>query len=114
LPNHPIDNNLSSSNYSVVVADGNSDCDKKSTNNKNKENFEGNNNGDIISGNGNGNGNSITVTVEDTGIGINPHIKEQLFEKFATKSKQGTGLGLYLSKKIIEANGGTIWFEESK
>jgi two-component system, OmpR family, sensor histidine kinase VicK len=113
LPNHPIDNNLSSSNYSVVVADGNADCDKKSTNNKNKENFEGNDNGDIISGNGNGNGNSITVTVEDTGIGINPHIKEQLFEKFATKSKQGTGLGLYLSKKIIEAHGGAIWFEES-
>ncbi|HXS60857.1 MAG TPA: HAMP domain-containing sensor histidine kinase, partial [Candidatus Sulfopaludibacter sp.] len=47
------------------------------------------------------------------GIGINPHIKEQLFEKFATKSKQGTGLGLYLSKKIIEAHGGAIWFEES-
>jgi two-component system, OmpR family, sensor histidine kinase VicK len=113
LPNHPIDNNLSSSNYSVVVADGNADCDKKSTNNKNKENFEGNDNGDIISRNGNGNGNSITVTVEDTGIGINPHIKEQLFEKFATKSKQGTGLGLYLSKKIIEAHGGAIWFEES-
>ena len=112
LPNHPIDNNLSS-NYSVVVADGNADCDKNSTNNKNKENFEGNDNSNIISRNGNGNGNSITVTVEDTGIGINPHIKDQLFEKFATKSKQGTGLGLYLSKKIIEAHGGAIWFEES-
>ncbi len=56
---------------------------------------------------------SITVTVQDTGIGINPHIKDKLFEKFATKSKQGTGLGLYLSKKIIEAHGGIIWFEDS-
>ena len=41
-------------------------------------------------------------------------IKNQLFEKFATKSKQGTGLGVYLSRKIVEAHGGKIWFEESK
>lgn len=58
--------------------------------------------------------NNIIVSVQDTGIGINPSIKDQLFEKFATKSKQGTGLGLYLSKKIVEAHGGRIWFEESK
>jgi two-component system, OmpR family, sensor histidine kinase VicK len=58
--------------------------------------------------------NNIIVSVQDTGIGINPGIKDQLFEKFATKSKQGTGLGLYLSKKIVEAHGGKIWFEESK
>ncbi len=58
------------------------------------------------------NRNSIIVTVEDTGIGINPHIKDQLFEKFATKSRIGTGLGLYLSRKIIEAHNGMIWFEE--
>jgi two-component system, OmpR family, sensor histidine kinase VicK len=57
---------------------------------------------------------NIIVSVQDTGIGINPSIKDQLFEKFATKSKQGTGLGLYLSKKIVEAHGGKIWFEESK
>ena len=56
--------------------------------------------------------NSVLVTVWDTGDGINPQIKDQLFEKFATKSRQGTGLGLYLSKKIIESHGGTIWYEE--
>ena len=58
--------------------------------------------------------NNIIVSVEDTGMGINPSIKDQLFEKFATKSKQGTGLGLYLSKKIVEAHGGNIWYQESK
>jgi two-component system sensor histidine kinase VicK len=58
--------------------------------------------------------NNIIVSVQDTGIGINPSIRDQLFEKFATKSKQGTGLGLYLSKKIVEAHGGKIWLEDSK
>jgi two-component system sensor histidine kinase VicK len=58
------------------------------------------------------NKNSIIVTVEDVGTGINKKIKDQLFEKFATKSTQGTGLGLYLSKKIVEAHGGKIWYEE--
>jgi signal transduction histidine kinase len=57
---------------------------------------------------------NIIVSVQDTGIGINSSIKDQLFEKFVTKSKQGTGLGLYLSKKIVEAHGGKIWVEEPK
>ncbi|MGN6629523.1 MAG: ATP-binding protein, partial [Candidatus Nitrosocosmicus sp.] len=39
--------------------------------------------------------------------------KDQLFEKFSSRSTQGTGLGLYLSKKIVEAHGGKMWFEES-
>jgi signal transduction histidine kinase len=84
-----------------------------------KTNANGNNN----NGNGNGygqpnNNNSsssssrVLVTVRDTGTGINSQIKDQLFEKFATKSRQGTGLGLYLSKKIIESHGGYIWYEE--
>jgi signal transduction histidine kinase len=58
------------------------------------------------------NNEGILVTVQDTGIGVNSQIKDQLFEKFATKSRQGTGLGLYLSKKIIEAHGGHIWHED--
>jgi two-component system sensor histidine kinase VicK len=48
------------------------------------------------------------VTVKDTGSGIDSEIVPKLFEKFASKSGQGTGLGLYISKKIIEAHGGRI------
>ena len=58
--------------------------------------------------------NSITVSVKDTGSGINPDIFPRLFSKFATASEKGTGLGLYISKKIIEAHGGKIWAENNK
>jgi signal transduction histidine kinase len=49
------------------------------------------------------------VTVEDTGSGINPEIFPRLFTKFSSNSFSGTGLGLYISKNIIEAHGGKIW-----
>jgi two-component system, OmpR family, sensor histidine kinase VicK len=52
---------------------------------------------------------SAVVSVKDTGSGIDPDIMPRLFEKFASKSFQGTGLGLFISKKIIEAHGGKIW-----
>ena len=54
------------------------------------------------------NGGNAEVEVRDTGSGIDPDIMPRLFTKFATKSEQGTGLGLYLSRKIIEAHGGKI------
>jgi signal transduction histidine kinase len=49
------------------------------------------------------------VSIKDTGTGIDPEILPRLFEKFATKSYQGTGLGLYICKSIVEAHGGKIW-----
>jgi signal transduction histidine kinase len=58
--------------------------------------------------------NSITVSVKDSGSGINPDITPRLFSKFATASEKGTGLGLYISKKIVEAHGGKIWAENNK
>src|SRR5215208_19300 len=58
--------------------------------------------------------NSITVSVKDGGSGINPNIIPRLFSKFATASERGTGLGLYISKKIIDAHGGKIWAENNK
>ena len=51
----------------------------------------------------------VLVRVRDTGDGIDPRIMPRLFTKFATTSFEGTGLGLYISKKIIEAHGGRIW-----
>jgi signal transduction histidine kinase len=53
----------------------------------------------------------VQVTVKDTGIGIHPEIFAKLFSKFVTKSDRGTGLGLFISKSIIEAHGGNIWAE---
>jgi two-component system sensor histidine kinase VicK len=51
----------------------------------------------------------VVVSVEDTGTGIDPEIVPKLFTKFSSKSFSGTGLGLYISKSIIEAHGGKIW-----
>lgn len=53
------------------------------------------------------------VKVKDTGTGIDHEIFPKLFNKFATKSEQGTGLGLFISKSIIEAHGGRIWAENN-
>jgi signal transduction histidine kinase len=49
------------------------------------------------------------VTVSDTGAGIHPDMLPRLFNKFASKSEHGTGLGLFISKSIVEAHGGKIW-----
>ncbi len=55
----------------------------------------------------------IVVSVKDTGQGIDSEIFPRLFSKFATKSDIGTGLGLFISKSIIEAHGGKIWAENN-
>jgi two-component system sensor histidine kinase VicK len=52
---------------------------------------------------------AIVVNIQDTGKGIDPTIRDKLFEKFTTTSEKGMGLGLYLSRKIIETHGGEIW-----
>jgi len=49
------------------------------------------------------------IAVQDSGAGIDPDIMSRLFTKFATKSDKGTGLGLFISRSIIEAHEGRIW-----
>ena len=58
-------------------------------------------------------GREIVVAVKDTGTGIDHELMPRLFTKFATKSYQGTGLGLFISKSIIEAHGGKMWAENN-
>ncbi len=60
------------------------------------------------------NENKVNISVKDTGCGIDQIILPKLFSKFATKSKGGTGLGLYISKNIIDAHGGQIYANNNK
>jgi two-component system, OmpR family, sensor histidine kinase VicK len=53
------------------------------------------------------------AAVKDTGTGIDSDIMPQLFTKFVSKSQTGTGLGLFISKSIVEAHGGRIWAENN-
>lgn len=55
----------------------------------------------------------VIFSIKDTGLGIDAEILPRLFTKFATKSQMGTGLGLFISKSIIEAHGGRIWAENN-
>lgn len=57
----------------------------------------------------------FVIKIKDTGIGINDEIFPRLFSKFATMpTKEGTGLGLYISKNIVEAHGGKIWVKNNE
>jgi len=63
--------------------------------------------------NNNDNKEVVIVSIKDTGSGIDSEILPRLFEKFVSKSSKGTGLGLFISKSIIEDHGGKIWAENN-
>jgi signal transduction histidine kinase len=56
----------------------------------------------------------VVVSIKDSGTGIVPEVLPKLFTKFATNSQGGTGLGLFISRNIIEAHGGRIWADNNK
>jgi signal transduction histidine kinase len=56
----------------------------------------------------------VVISIKDTGTGIDPEIFPRLFTKFVTTSNTGTGLGLFISKSIVEAHGGKIWAENNR
>jgi signal transduction histidine kinase len=58
-------------------------------------------------------GDEVVVRVKDRGSGIDPTIQSRLFSKFVTKSETGLGLGLFISKGIMEAHGGKLWAENN-
>jgi signal transduction histidine kinase len=53
------------------------------------------------------------ISIKDAGTGIDSEILPRLFTKFASKSFEGTGLGLFISKSIIEDHGGKMWAENN-
>ena len=57
---------------------------------------------------GNADSAELTIKISDTGKGIDNEIINRLFDKFVSRSEQGTGLGLFISKNIIEDHGGRI------
>jgi PAS domain S-box-containing protein len=51
----------------------------------------------------------LTVSISDTGVGLPPHQADQIFNAFFTTKLQGTGMGLAISRSIVESHGGRLW-----
>jgi PAS domain S-box-containing protein len=55
----------------------------------------------------------VLVSVNDTGVGLSPQLKEQIFNAFFTTKAHGIGMGLRISRSIIESHGGRLWADEN-
>jgi signal transduction histidine kinase len=58
--------------------------------------------------------NQVCISVHDSGIGVKAEFMARLFEPFFTTRSQGTGIGLHVSRSIIEAHGGRLWAESNE
>jgi signal transduction histidine kinase len=56
-----------------------------------------------------GEGGQLVISVSDTGVGLPPEQAEQIFNSFFSTKAQGTGMGLSISRSIIESHGGRLW-----
>jgi signal transduction histidine kinase len=81
------------------------DIEKRDGIDNNKDNKDNNNKSDEI----------IIINIKDTGKGIDSKTFPHLFSKFfSTSGRGGTGLGLYISKNIVDAHGGKIWAKNNE
>ena len=58
-------------------------------------------------------GGNAVISITDTGMGIKPAVPKKMFESFFTTKADGLGIGLSISRTIVEAHGGKLWAEEN-
>ena len=56
-------------------------------------------------------GDRVRLTVQDVGVGLEAHVMDKLFQAFYTTKSSGMGIGLSVSRSIIEQHGGRLWAE---
>jgi two-component system sensor kinase FixL len=58
-------------------------------------------------------GEQVRISIADTGCGVSPEVSDRLFQPFVTTKSEGMGVGLSISRTIVEGHGGMLWFENN-